>query len=1074
MKKQTEDDPLKAELVALQEYLSGWMAKLRQHYNQDEKFRYRLPWYVFIGDKSSGKSTLIREGVQRVSLSEADDDNSHCTNYVECYLTEQAVIFDIDGNLVNQHSVEEHTTRKFNRLWVALLEWFATERSRQPLNGVVITVDIHRFISSEQHQREQYIAMLRQRLADIERKLQCKLPVYIVLTRLDLFYGFEAMFQSLDKVQRDAILGVTFSTNATEWQQELDNFWHEWIKKINIALPEMMLNDVDSHQRSALFTFSRQMFGIKEYATWLLDALIYGQENILLRGIYLTSSVHKGQMDDIFVKSAAAQYHLSKQPYPTWQSVVNVPYFTRDLFKEVIFSEANLAGENRVYIQHAQSKVKIFGALCAVCVVGVWGAWQYYYRQNFQAGEMVLTQAKAFMNIPVPEGNDYYGNLQLPLLNPLGDAMFAYGNYHEHMPVLADAGLYQGYKIGPYIEKTYLSLLEQRFLPAIMDGLIGELKAAPAGSEQKLNILRIIRMIEDESGRNKKLVLSYMQERWSQRFPGQKDIQDHLWQHLDYALDHVQWKKDRDEGNKAAIDTFKPYSKTIADAQQELGKLSIYQRVYQNLRIKAGDALPQDLNLKTQIGATFDTVFIAAEEQKLRVPQFLTHSGLMNYYLEQNDQLIDLTSMDSWVLNLTNNVAYSDADRAEIHRQITEQYASDYISTWHSAIANISVREFTDISDAIRTLESTIGGEQPLKKALLILKDNTQPAALVTEKDKSESNRDDQRLINRIYREFITETSVLDESNAQLSTMQNVTQKLSNLHRYLLSIQNAPEPGKAALKAVQLHLEQGSSDPVFELQQLAKTVPDPLGRWINELATQAWKVVVKTSVQSLETEWNEKVVKPFNLNLVDRYPFNATSKQDVALSEFEQFFRTGGTIDAFYQENLKFFMENGNLKEASLIRPDVIKQLAMAERIRKTFFGPQNELGIQYAIQPVDLSGSKRRAVMNLDGQLVEYSHGRANKVLLIWPNSMRESIESKVTLIPVTGQASKSISAAGVWAQFRLVNAGMLSNINGGSFDVRYTVDGGYVVYRIFVDSTENPFAGGLFTQFRLPETLY
>lgn len=37
--------------------------------------------------------------------------------------------------------------------------------------------------------------------------------------------------------------------------------------------------------------------------------------------------------------------------------------------------------------------------------------------------------------------------------------------------------------------------------------------------------------------------------------------------------------------------------------------------------------------------------------------------------------------MDSSVLNLTRSVKYSDADRAEIQRQLTEQYISDYTAT---------------------------------------------------------------------------------------------------------------------------------------------------------------------------------------------------------------------------------------------------------------------------------------------------------------------------------------------------------------------------------------------------------
>ncbi len=58
-------------------------------------------------------------------------------------------------------------------------------------------------------------------------------------------------------------------------------------------------------------------------------------------------------------------------------------------------------------------------------------------------------------------------------------------------------GLYQGRRIGPYVEQTYLQLLEQRYLPALFNGPVKEMNAAPAESEEKLAVLRVIRMLED-------------------------------------------------------------------------------------------------------------------------------------------------------------------------------------------------------------------------------------------------------------------------------------------------------------------------------------------------------------------------------------------------------------------------------------------------------------------------------------------------------------------------------------------------------------------------------------------------
>lgn len=98
------------------------------------------------------------------------------------------------------------------------------------------------------------------------------------------------------------------------------------------------------------------------------------------------------------------------------------------------------------------------------------------------------------------------------------------------------------------MEGSYLQLLGLRFLPAQMQGLQEDLNRAPAGSEEKLSILRVMRMLDDASGRNKELVEQYMASRWQKAFPGQGAVQEQLMGHLDYALDHTDWHAARAAG----------------------------------------------------------------------------------------------------------------------------------------------------------------------------------------------------------------------------------------------------------------------------------------------------------------------------------------------------------------------------------------------------------------------------------------------------------------------------------------------------------------------------------------------
>ncbi|MDD9246269.1 type VI secretion system membrane subunit TssM [Enterobacter soli] len=1080
-KQQREEtlDPLSIELNAQQRYLDRWLLRLQRHLDS-RRYLWQLPWYMAIGPAGSGKTALLREGFPSdIIYTQEAVRGTEQRLYITPHVGQQAVIFDTAGTLCGQPD----TDTLHRRLWEHWLDWLVQKRARQPLNGLILTLDLPDLLTADKHRQEQLVQILRGRLQDIRQHLHCQLPVYVVLTRLDLLTGFAALFQSLDKQGRDAILGVTFTRRAHEnddWRVELNAFWHTWGEQLNNALPDLML--AQNHNRSALFSFVRQMQGGCDLLTVLLGSLLDGENmDVMLRGVYLTSSLQRGQMDDIFMQSAARQYRLGNSPLAALPLVDSVPYFTRSLFPQALLAEPNLSGENSVWLGNARRRLMAFAASSAVLIVLAASGWNHYYNNNWNAGVRVLEQARTFMSVPPPQGMDNYGNLQLPLLNPVRDATLAYGDWGERSR-LADLGLYQGRNIGPYVEQTYLQLLEQRYLPALSNGLLKDLAAVPPGSEQKLAVLRVLRMLEDKSGRNDEVVKQYMAKRWSEQFHGQRDIQTQLMSHLDYALKHTDWHALREQGDEDAISRWAPYEKPVAGAQHELSKLPVYQRVYQSLKTRALGVLPADLNLRDQVGATFDQVFIFADNNRLILPQFLTRHGLQSYFVKQRDELVKLTALDSWVLNLTHSVHYSDADRAEIQRQLTEQYLSDYTATWRAGMDNLNVRDYESIVQLTGALEQIISGDQPLQRALTALRDNTHAIILPEKMDDKEReaarSAPDYLLLTRLGHEFAPENSTLEVQKDKESTVQAVYRQLTELHRYLLAIQNAPVPGKSALKAVQLRLDQNSSDPIFATRQMAKTLPAPLNRWVGKLADQAWHVVMVEAVHYMEVDWRDNVVKPFNEQLAASYPFNSRASQDASLDAFERFFKPDGVLDTFYQQNLRLFIENdlslGDGDNSVIIREDIRTLLDTAQKIRDTFFSKQNGLGTQFAVETVSLSGNKRRSVLNLDGQLVDYSQGRNYTAHLVWPNNMREGNESKLTLIGIGGNAPRSISFSGPWAQFRLFGAGQLTGVQDSTFSVRFNVDGGAMVYRVHTDSEDNPFTGGLFSQFRLPDTLY
>lgn len=1089
-KRQQEDKknsyaPIKENIDAQRRYLDHWILRFKRYLEVPE-YNYALPWYLLLGTSESGKSTLLKEGADFTELYQVDsEDSSDVDKAVQfsIFSNDNAVIITPTSKLVSQKEEIEGKPKLYSKLWLNLLQWIIEHRKRQPLNGVILVIDIYEWLTSNKENRDAYVETIQQRLQDSFNVFNSDLPVYVIMTKLDRLSGFNAIYNKLTKEQREAILGTTFSSKGDNWKKELSDFWENWCQQMNDAMPSMLLNNVHE-QRAQIFSFIRQISGAHEDIQRLFSDLLENRPNgYFPKGLYFTSALQNGRIDDLFVQSASEHFHLGVQNYSTWPKKVSNAYFCHNLFDKALFNYPNIASESKSWLSSYQKRLKVVSVLGAIVAIGTIIGWQHYYKQNHDAGLAVLEQMKKFKEIPLSTEKDYLGDKQLPILNPVRDAVQSYGNYHDESTIFTDMGLYQGNKVGPYVSSAYLKLLQFRFLPAIMNGLQRELDNAPPNSNEKLEILRVMRMLDDKSGRVDQVVEDYMRKYWSGKFRGQNQLQANLLSHLDYALKHTDWHGGRARGDEDMIEAFKPYDLSIRNAQKELTNLSLYERIYQNLKSNAKNIFPTDLDYKEEIGSGYDGLFVANDNELLRIPRFFTTEGLTNYFVKRDEQLIKLTAIDSWVLNLSSNIEYSDADRQEIARRVSEQYVNDYVVTWNNALNNIAIKAFDDIPQAANGIEKITGSLQAIKRAIATVNNNTAPAPLPTGLEgkalDAALQAPDFVLRTQISRNFVNEKNILTQEEGRDSLLFSVYPQLSKLHRYLLAIQNSPEKGKAALRAVQLRMEQNSTDPIIELQQFAKTVPQPLGRWLEELAENSWQAVLKAAVIALELEWNNKVVKPYKSTIEGRYPFTLHASQEVAISDFDRFFSPEGVLDEFYTKYLSAFIDNDIMKDTDegqkLIRDNVLEQLELAQRIRDTFFSGENGLGTQYIVEPISLAANKRRSVLNLDGQIIDFTHGNKKRVNVVWPNSMNVAVESKLTLVPNKVNASpRSISFRGPWAQIKLFNSGKIINTSDGAFDIRYDVDNGYAAYRVYVDSTDNPFSSEMFRNFKLPETLY
>ena len=1104
-----QEDPILPMERKQQRLLDRQLAALKSNL-PGRKGIYRLPWYLVMGLEDAGKTSLIQRSGQTYTLTNVTRNNRVDRNPFgfDWWIGDEGVLIDPDGELLSQSQGESAGADIQQRLWNHFIAWLERNRPQRPLNGVILAIDLASLSVADPGQRRDRAILLRTRLRELMEQIGSRLPVYVTFTKMDLLYGFSPLVRTLSRQDKEQALGFTFSLEGQldndDWLNQFADRYTAMVERLTDRLPDVLANTRDAEERAAAYSFTRQLAGLKpvleHFLTDLLSADVFSTP-AMVRGTYFTSVLQEGVPEDAFVSAAAANYQITGPIQPAQRAGQSANLFTRALFPEIIYPEAGLAGDNRRVVQTRQRRLAVLAVVAVFAGAGMTAGWQHFFIRNAEAATAVETRIRGFLDNWQPVGfePDTTGRNLLGPLDELREATLAFGDHRRKWPLLSDMGLYRGHEVGPEVEASYLDMLAYQYLPALMFGVMAEMGRAPDNSTERLEHLRVLRMLYDASGRRDDIVTRYMQEYWQQAFPGQSELQQRLLGHLDYAMAHTDLAQLTRQGDAVADMTLAPFRSSVQWAQHELGRIATPDRVYRDLEAEAEAEreFRAPLELARASGPAFSAVFTRVDEYgepvesgsvvdegPLIIPALLTRAGLEKWFLRKSGSVTDLALVDAWVLGRRDNVEFSKADEAELLASLQTLYAEHYAEAWRNALSRIDIQRFEDLNHGVRILESLTSGHEPLANLLGQVRLNTRLVPSAEGENAAARELLEQsphfRMLQDIERQFADLNQLTRKNGDQPTGLEQVMMVVGELHEYMRNIQEAPDKGKAALAAARARMGLQGADPIFTLQRMAGSQPEPLNRLLTRLATESWRVVLDQAVAQLEREWYREVYQPFQQNLARHYPFNPDSGRDVALQDFEQFFAPGGALDNFYQDNLKLFLEDhpeqvGDARRAGLVRRDVLASLENADRIRRAYFTRGGSLDVEFALEPLNLSSNKRRSVVNVDGQLVEFSHGPRQSIPLVWPNTLRDSVESRITLVPVqVNRSPRSLSESGPWALFRLLDRADITGVSSSAVDVRFRVDDGEMRYRLHAASNTNPFTKQLLTGYRIPRSLY
>ncbi len=1091
--KKIEDDPIlrfeEKQEIELTQIMQGMKESLSKR-----NYLYALPWYVVIGFEHSGKTALLNRSGQHFvfsSVMRASGKKSENPYTYNWWISDNAVLIDPDGQLLSQGAISAaNDTALTRRLWLHFIHWLENIRSRRPLNGVVITLDIAQLATAATHERLAYANMIRARLRELMETLSTRMPVYIVMTKLDLLTGFEAFFKHYSKEEREAVLGFTFNLNEKsdldQWLDDFDEDYQSFMALMNRNLSRVLAKAEGTEERDAIFSFTRQMAGLHEVLTlFFKDALSSDQfsTSALVRGVYFTSVYQVGISENAFIDAACRRYELPSLVNAAQRVTNSTTYFTQHLFSQIIYPESGLASDNFRVAKRKRHIMTLSSIACGIAFVLLAGTWHRYYLKNTQSADAVLLKVNYYRENFSDQQLARLGAGALDPLDAIREATLEFGFFRQMPKYISDLGLYQGHKIGPSVENTYLNLLETLFIPELVKDVIHDLSNA-RDDTTRLELLRIYRMLVDKTGRYERLVQNYFAHIWQKRYAGKRDVQDKLMQHLDYAMTHTNVQANRAAGSQELERLLSPYDSIVLMTQEKLNRLPVAERVYKNLKQIAADALGAPLNIASAIGPVFDIVFFVQPDQRnrIKIPQILTKEGLDSYFLSKSESVAELALVDRWVLGQTNNIDFSEQDKIELRDSIRRFYVADYVNTWRQAMNAINLHYFSDIKKAGFIFENINGSAQPLTRLLTVITDNTYifPDVLDGAAKKEFEDSAQYKMAAMIDRQFASVNSIKKTREGQPSYLNEITSGISQLQALLKGINDSPEMGRAALKITKDRIGLQNADPIYQLERVSENLPTPFSAILNKLATDTWFVIKQEAIQYLGERWKADIYNTYYEKFAHRYPFDPDSKRDVALTDFESFFSPNGKLATFYNENLKMFVEEGKILSEdasgkSVISHAVIEQLKKVGGIQDAFFNRKGNVDVQFILEPIEMSANKRRGVITVDGQVVDYNHGPKRYVGLVWPNILRDTVMSKVTLVPDrVNRSPRSIETMGSWAFFRLLDKAEVVSITESSVDYRFTIDKGEITYRLYSEESVNPFTSTLFKGFKLSSSLY
>ncbi|UJF17214.1 type VI secretion system membrane subunit TssM [Vibrio sp. SS-MA-C1-2] len=991
---------------------------------------------------------------------------------------------------LNIKQPEEKLKQYINAFFKELL----IKRSRQPLNGVLCSINLSDLVNNSPDAVNELSKSYRSVLAEFNSRSGVIIPTYSLFTNMAAIKDFCELFSSLDETQRDQPYGALKPlTDEISYNKAwFDDSYDQLLNRLSMTTSEVLRQQLNQEYRSAslsgVFQLSALRYDLEDFLSLTFNQHRYDEVTLHFRGYFFLNTGGDVPSQDLLKNINASLLGCKKIE----QQVVtshSVSLFTKHLFNKLIVNEFQLVGVNRKKeLKFRSYKFLFFTGLVSffVCLALLFKV-NYDYQQNMDSRALASLEK-------------YKINLQSNKINPddLSSPVFSLYElreikdyYHPNNHPWYIVNFIPNSSIQDQVEATYYHELSHVLLILMRDYLLKDMFVYQALDDKvkTLELLNYHQILYSSKRKNIDSLVNYYVHSLQEEGEGDLPLIERFKL---LAYDLLSQGFIPPESDKELLNLVR--SSLSPDDVSEL----LYQHIYQHQQFA------HRVDIRRQLSPSYKQVLSFKKGfSGYLIPYLFTKEGFEDLYNQTG--LLLATEATQEYEGVMGRIR-GEAELNRINRQLRERYINDYIRYWKALLNNVEWK-VTDNWGGITNQLDVVSDPlfSPITEFYQLVADNTKLDVFVqtdtTKQDKSQSNPTGKNSIANQNSKKADKTPPA-QNDKFVRVMQSISAPFNAIHKLVevkksgqtdlnLAIKQMKETSDWVKKSkttayrgdyflTQLH-NQDSSNPLARLYDLADSYQVVfLSSVLRDYSTTLNRLAIEEVRDVINNDWMP--LYDFYLqNFNNKYPFNATAKFDANLDSFELFFKSKGMFDLFVIKYQGFYSQTGisgtqlnsfipnktfplNIRYYPLIT-------AVAKIQQELFI--DNELAFDFLIQAKKMSPSLVQFSVDGEQRLFEYQNGPSLWKKQHWPIVSNQMQDLTLTIIDDQGTVTKQV-LTGHWSWFKLASLCNSASIPGvNELDWRCRFNEKYVDLILQLNNGKKLFTEQGFININLPENL-